>query len=1141
MRKYLIIALLLSTTSLLADHVDPQTAHKVATTFLNNNGTKAAQLTDLSKSAGFQNLYIFTTEQGFVVMAADDCVQPILGYSLTGKFVAEGMPENLKWWLQGYDGQIQEAIDSHTKATSEIAKQWYNLTAGKGATAVSDVVVGPLIQTTWDQPYPYNMYCPNNAVTGCVATAMAQVMKYWNYPTRGIGSHDYRYGTYGTISADFGNTLYDWTNMPSSCSSSSTETQKTAVATLMYHCGVSVEMKYSPSESGSNIQRSSYGLKTYFNYSASYIEKKDYDNEEWITILQNELNNNRPMLYGGSGSKGGHAFVCDGYRSDNYFHFNWGWSGSSDGYFTLASLTPGSYSFSTNQNAAIGITPSTAGILPLVLSVNQIGKNVALAWTDSQGCSSYNIYRNNALIATTAETTFTDSQPAYGPNVYYVRGLANEVLTLPSNYGTITLDHPTPMASHLTANVNSDNLTLSWNASEWCFPAQADVTSFSYVDEERLNTDRWYAWSDGDFTLSWGHRYPAESLTPFVGKALHEVSFFTMIPGAFDIVVYQGTTDGHPKEEIVRNSITTARMGWSRVRFNTPVNIDDSNDLWVFVINTDTKVHTVYCIDISNNTDSRYFAGGDPASECSDGITESISWLICPYLTDGTYTYNLYDGNTKLNGNVPITGTSYNINDLTNGAHQYTVTTNYYGGESDASNMAGITLGTTELNELNLDTDDVMTVTSGSTLTVNGTLSNTNPDNLVIEDGGQLIHPGNNVQATLQKNIEAYSTEAGVNNGWYTIASPVDDLGVNIATTGDYDLYAYSEKDVLWLNQENQANNITQFNEGQGFLYANATQQSLAFAGNMKATNEQITVPLSYQSSNTALRGFNLVGNPFTRNLGAGDITMGDTPLSTYYVVEGGSELEARAINTYPIKPGQGFLVQATTTGQNLVFNPSGSKGETETPPAFISIEASDNDFTDRAYIQLGEGNILHKMTLGDNHLQIIIRHENADFAAININEEEHELPLYFKARKNGTHTLTISLDSKLSINSVEGFAVLNYLHLIDNITGADVDLLQTPNYTFEAKTDDYAARFKLVFNANNDENGNDHFAFISNGNLIVTGEGTLQVIDMLGHVILTREAHSVLCLPTSDFSPGVYVIRTVNGNETKTDKIIIK
>ena len=356
-KSTIVLALMLMIVMpMMAEHVTPETARKVATTFLNNNGAKSSQLIDLSKAAGFQNLYVFSTEESFVIMAADDCVKPILGYSLTGKFVAEAMPKNLVWWLQGYNNEIQYAIDKQAKATSEIAAVWKGLEEGETDMAKSEIVVNALIQTRWKQREPFNNHCPTGTVTGCVATAMAQLMKYYEWPKPyGIGTHSYIHSTYGLQSADFYQTAYDWDNMKDYYGNGYTSTEAEAVATLLYHCGVSVNMKYGNSSSAlaSDIP---HALINYFNYSRTAEYRRRYPSDStayWIADMKAELDAGRPMEYDGIGNAGGHSFICDGYRTDDYFHFNWGWGGTQNGYYALSNCS--SYGFNSNHAIIIGI------------------------------------------------------------------------------------------------------------------------------------------------------------------------------------------------------------------------------------------------------------------------------------------------------------------------------------------------------------------------------------------------------------------------------------------------------------------------------------------------------------------------------------------------------------------------------------------------------------------------------------------------------------------------------------------------------------------------------------------------------------------------------------------------------------------
>ena len=336
---------------------------------------------EVSSDLGLDGMYVFNTvdNRGFVIISADDAAIPVLGYSFSNGILGRtAMPDNIKGWLRHYSEEI--AAVAGNIADSETADQWQRLIdnvapkAAPGAKAVS-----ALIQTQWDQDSPYNNLCPldgsNRSATGCVATAM----KYWGWPTTGTGSHSYTSETLNAAcSANFGNTTYDWANMPNGPNTYSwNSTQKTAVATLMYHCGVSVDMDYTWDEgSGASPNAAVSAFTQYFGYASGiHFRMKDYYSGDWTTLLKNELDAGRPMMYGGYDSdySGGHSFVCDGYNSSNQFHFNWGWSGYGDGFFSLTSLTPspggiggGSYNFSYQQNAITGISspngnPDTTG------------------------------------------------------------------------------------------------------------------------------------------------------------------------------------------------------------------------------------------------------------------------------------------------------------------------------------------------------------------------------------------------------------------------------------------------------------------------------------------------------------------------------------------------------------------------------------------------------------------------------------------------------------------------------------------------------------------------------------------------------------------------------------------------------------
>ena len=383
MKKISVLYLIIFTSilSAVAGPVDSTTAKNLAREFWQMEfGTPRAGLEfhNLSPQLGLNQLYVLQNAggEGFVILSSDDRAIPVLGYSDHGTINAADMPDNFHMWLQIYEEEIAAAVSQQLPQSEAVAAEWAALAAGERLAPKAVTAVSPLLSTTWDQGSPYNSMCPGSGwsrcPTGCVATAMAQVMKYWSYPTKGCGSHSYvcSYNNQ-TLSADFGNTTYNWSAMPNSVTSSNT-----AVATLMFHCGVAVEMNYSASGSGApmldpygnNYPSAEAALKCYFGYNSTLNGKyKDnYTNSEWIAFLKTELDAGRPVLYSGydESYSDGHAFVCDGYNNNDYFHFNWGWSGSNDGYFAVTSLNPGSggwgsshYDFTYVQQALFGVEP----------------------------------------------------------------------------------------------------------------------------------------------------------------------------------------------------------------------------------------------------------------------------------------------------------------------------------------------------------------------------------------------------------------------------------------------------------------------------------------------------------------------------------------------------------------------------------------------------------------------------------------------------------------------------------------------------------------------------------------------------------------------------------------------------------------
>lgn len=384
----LVIALLfLIITMVKAKQVSPERALETAQNFFSvnhpetRNNTIALKLVYTGKISGntisrsnssTENYYyVFGNENdapGFVIISADDRIQPILGYSFTNRFITENMPENIRFWLDAYSKTIAQIITSgnYKKAERELK---------------SAAVVGPLLgETQWNQLAPYYNDCPQisgkHCPTGCVATAMAQIMYYHKWPVTGKGSHSYVSNSEAfNLSATFEGTKYDWENMTPRYNSSSSAASKSAVAQLMYHCGVSCDMDYTIESSGAMENTAAHALYTYFGYDKGLhvIYADYYAPEAWPKLLKSELDAQRPIMYGGNNNNNeGHEFVCDGYDNNGLFHINWGWGGYQDGYFDITILNPndvgtgggsGAGGFSINASAVIGIQPDKGSAL----------------------------------------------------------------------------------------------------------------------------------------------------------------------------------------------------------------------------------------------------------------------------------------------------------------------------------------------------------------------------------------------------------------------------------------------------------------------------------------------------------------------------------------------------------------------------------------------------------------------------------------------------------------------------------------------------------------------------------------------------------------------------------------------------------
>ena len=327
----------------------------------------SAQLTG-NRANGF---YAFNAgDHGFVIVAADDRATPVLAYSTTDTFQLPETTAPVREILGNYHTQILNRAEQLTQATEETAAQWEWLRSDGFTVCTQQAnAVSPLITTQWDQSPYYNQYCPydsawqTNAITGCVATAMAQVIRYWQWPKHGYGTCAYTHYKYGYLHTDYSQTEYNYANMPEKLDKYSSPVQMDAVARLMADCGIGVGMGYSPTGSGSQVLEEVGG-----QYSAEFVMRNyfGYVNGEgvykykiptlWLKRIRTDLENGIPLLFRASKSgEGGHCFVCDGYDDQGLYHFNWGWSGRHDGYYLMDSA----YGFNIYQAAIFGLIPPT--------------------------------------------------------------------------------------------------------------------------------------------------------------------------------------------------------------------------------------------------------------------------------------------------------------------------------------------------------------------------------------------------------------------------------------------------------------------------------------------------------------------------------------------------------------------------------------------------------------------------------------------------------------------------------------------------------------------------------------------------------------------------------------------------------------
>ncbi|MDR2009064.1 MAG: C10 family peptidase [Bacteroidales bacterium] len=386
MKKIILITLvsILIVGSLFSQKVTKEDALRVGLNFYQHNAKELSltksnynveNYSTLKASTNPEAIHIFDFEEGgFVIVSGDMSFTPILGYSYEGNFMNGETNPAVESWLNDYLMQMESAYEQKISPSPEILDVWADYASNNfSQTKARGDGVMPMIKTKWNQGKYYNYYCPTHpqakpeydgkVVTGCVATAMAQVMNYYKYPSRGKGQGQYFWGE--TITINYENEYYNWDKeLPEKLNESVVSQDSSlmySVAKLMFHTGVSVYMNYGPFESGSSLEYAVISMRNNFRY-RSGIELKYQsevpNDEEWRFLLRNELDLRRPVLYRGNSSTGGHAFICDGYQGSYFFHFNWGWGGSEDGFYYVGNLNPNNNMlYASNQGIMLNVAP----------------------------------------------------------------------------------------------------------------------------------------------------------------------------------------------------------------------------------------------------------------------------------------------------------------------------------------------------------------------------------------------------------------------------------------------------------------------------------------------------------------------------------------------------------------------------------------------------------------------------------------------------------------------------------------------------------------------------------------------------------------------------------------------------------------
>ncbi len=441
----------------------------------------------------------------------------------------------------------------------------------------------------------------------------------------------------------------------------------------------------------------------------------------------------------------------------------------------------------------------------------------------------------------------------------------------------------------------------------------------------------------------------------------------------------------------------------------------------------------------------------------------------------------------------------------------------------------------------NVSLSNRIVVEKGATLTMNGAVACIEAENLIIKDGGQLIHSSSGLKATMEKEIEGYGS---TNAGWYTMSSPIkENIEVSsveglMPATNNYDLYRYDEPTSVWQNVKDSNNNFTTLDVCRGYLYANEYDVTLSFSGELN--NETVSYEL-IKTDGISLSGFNLIGNPYSHNIykGVGAAIDDENLVYGYYSLSGDGAWGARISNDEPIAPCQSILVKTTKEGV-IDIKKTSVKPSKRSESRILSVTVKNDDYEDIAFVMFEETVGLEKINHRNEDVPMIyVSNNDGNYAVASVDEDTMDIPLSFRAKTMGEYNIKINVDKNQ----------FDYVYLIDKLTGEVTNMLYD-DYSFMATTNDNPERFTIkLYNVESVDESmiTNDFIFINNDEIMVNnveGKSVVQIFDVVGRCVMMRESYGekvFVISSTSLFNAGVYIVRLVDDNGVRTQKILIE